>query len=164
MSSLAISLISLLCLVGGLLLGLWLQRRLPNHHLSKESQDSVKLGAGMVATMSALILGLLVSSAKNSFDNVSAAIAQSGDRFIQLDHVLAQYGPETRAVRDQLRNTIIERVQKIWGQGVSGDSGLRAVEKSKSLPDLQASLRTLTPQNEEQKAALSQATQIIAEI
>jgi len=54
----AISLITLLCLAAGFLLGMWLQQRLPDHHLSKESQDTVKLGSGMVATMSALILGL----------------------------------------------------------------------------------------------------------
>jgi L-cystine uptake protein TcyP (sodium:dicarboxylate symporter family) len=64
MSSLEISVVALLCLVLGFMLGMWLQYLLPEHHLSKESQDTVKLGAGMVATMSALILGLLVSSAK----------------------------------------------------------------------------------------------------
>jgi hypothetical protein len=164
MTSFAIGLLGLLCLVGGFLLGLWLQRRLPDHHLSKESHDTIKLGAGMVATMSALVLGLLVSSAKTSFDKVNDAMAQNGARIVQLDHLLAQYGPETRAVRDQLKNSVVERVQKIWGNGTLGDSGLHAVEKSTALLDLQASLRALTPQNDAQKSTLGQATQVITEI
>lgn len=156
MNSFEISLITLVCLTGGFLLGLWMQCRLPQHHLSKESQDTIKLGAGMVATMSALVLGLLVSSAKTSFDAMNFAIAQNGARIIQLDQLLAQYGPETRVVRDQLRNSVAERVQKIWGQTTPG-SGLQAVEKSTALPDLQASLRSLTPQNDLQKSVLNQA-------
>ena len=164
MSSFAISLIMLLCLAAGFLLGLWLQFRLPGHHLSKESQDTIKLGAGLVATMSALVLGLLVSSAKASFDAVNFAIAQNGARIIQLDHLLAQYGPETRAVRDQLKNSLAERVQKVWGQTTPDGSGLHAVEKSTAMLDLQASLRALTPQNELQKSGLNQALQITTEI
>ena len=78
MNCLATSLITLACLSVGLLLGVWLQYLLPDHHLSKESQDTVKLGTGMVATMSALVLGLLVSSAKSSFDTMNVAIAQNG--------------------------------------------------------------------------------------
>ena len=164
MSSFEIGLIILLCLAGGFLLGLWMQHRLPGHHLSKESQDTIKLGAGMVATMSALILGLLVSSAKNSFDAVNSAIAQNGARIIQLDHELAQYGPETRTVRDQLKNSVAERVQKIWGQTRPGSAGLLAVEKSTAMLDLQAGLRAMTPQTDRQKAALNQSLQISTEI
>jgi hypothetical protein len=165
MSSFEISLFVFLCLVAGFLLGMWLQFRLPDHHLSKESQDTVKLGAGMVATMSALILGLLVSSAKSSFDAVNVAIAQNGARIIQLDHLLAAYGPETRAVRDQLKKSVAERVQKIWGKSTTpGGSGLRAVEKSTAMLDLQTSLRALTPQNDLQKSVLNQSVQICNEI
>lgn len=65
MSSLEISMITLGCLVAGFFLGLGLQYLLPDHHLSKQSQDTIKLGVGIVATMSALVLGLLVSSAKS---------------------------------------------------------------------------------------------------
>jgi hypothetical protein len=164
MSSLAISLITLVCLASGFVLGLWLQYRLPGHHLSKESQDTIKLGAGMVATMSALVLGLLVSSAKSSFDTVNSSIAQNGARIIQLDHLLDQFGPETRAIRNQLKNSVTERVQKIWGETKAVGSGLKAVEKSTDILDLQARLHALTPQNDMQKSALNQSLQITVEI
>ena len=164
MNSLEISLITLVCLSGGFLVGKWLQYQLPDHHLSKESQDTIKLGTGMVATMSALVLGLLVSSAKNSFDTVNVAIAQNGARIIQLDHVLGEYGPETRAVREQLKNSVTERVAKVWSKSASGGNGLNAVEKSTSVLDVQTSLRALTPRNDQQKSTLNQALQICTEI
>lgn len=164
MSSFEISLVTLLCMGIGFGLGLWLQHRLPGHHLSKESQDTIKLGAGMVATMSALVLGLLVSSAKSSFDSVNNSIAQSGARIIQLDLLLSEYGPETRILRDQLKTSVMQRVATVWGKSSPADSGLKAVEKSTAMLDFQASLRALTPQTEQQKTLLSQSLQISAEM
>lgn len=160
MTSTAISLVILLCPTSGFLLGMWLQHRLPDHHLSKESQDTVKLGSGMVATMSALILGLLVSSAKNTFDAMNLAIAQNGARIIQLDHYLAEYGPETRPIRDQLKTSVAQQVDRVWHTSAAGGSGLRAVEKSTAMIDLQAGLRAVSPQTDEQKSSLSQIQQI----
>lgn len=165
MSSLEISFVTLLCLIGGVLLGMGLQHLLPDHHLSKESQDTVKLGAGMVATMSALVLGLLVSSAKSSFDGVNVSIAQSGVRIIRLDHLLAAYGPETRAVREQLKSLVSARLEAVWNKKpAAGESGLHAVEKSASILDFQASLQALTPQTELQQKLLVQSEQICDDI
>jgi len=164
MSSIQISLITLLCLTAGFLLGMWLQHRLPDHHLSKESQDTVKLGSGMVATMSALILGLLVSSAKNTFDTMNLAIAQNGARIIQLDHYLAEYGAESRPIRDQLKTSVAQQVDRVWHTSAAGGSGLRAVEKSTAMLDLQAGLHTLSPQTDAQKSTLSQIQQICSEM
>jgi hypothetical protein len=164
MINLEISLVVLLCLMAGFLLGLGLQHRLPDHHLSKESQDTIKLGASIVATMSALILGLLVSSAKTSFDHMNASIAQSGARLIQLDHLLAEYGPATRAIRDQLKNSIGGVVKDVWSSTTPRASGLKALEKTTIMLDLQSQLQTLTPQTEEQKSLLNQSQQIATAI
>src|SRR5262245_32663838 len=94
------------CIFSGALLGLLLQRLLPNHHLSKETQDIVKLSAGTIATLTAMVLGLLVSSAKNSFDTMNNGIVQSAARIILLDRDLASYGPETKAAREQLKRHV----------------------------------------------------------
>jgi hypothetical protein len=160
MSSLETSLIAFGCLVAGTVLGLWFQYLLPEHHLSKASQDTVKLGAGMVATMSALILGLLVSSAKSSFDAMNTSIALNGAKIIQLDHLLAEYGPETKPFRVALKQSIAERVEKIWGSG----GGMRVVEKSTAILDLQTQLNQLSPASDWQKSILAQARQISTEI
>ncbi len=68
MSSLAIGSIVFGCVFGGALFGIFLRSALPEHHLSAESKDAVKVGIGLIATMTALVLGLLVSTAKASFD------------------------------------------------------------------------------------------------
>jgi len=159
MSSLQISVITLACLVAGIGLGIGLQYLLPGHHLSPDSKDTVKLGSGMVATMSALILGLLVSSSKSSFDLVNVSIAENGARMIEMDHLLGEYGPETKALRDHLKQGLAERIEKIWSTGNHGPSGLRSVEKSTAMQDLQKQLSDLNPTNDFQRLIIAQARQ-----
>src|SRR5262252_3511282 len=114
MSSLSIGLISAGVIFAGSLLGIGLQRLLPDHHLNKETQDVVKLSAGTVATLTALVLGLLVSSAKSSFDSMSTGVVQGSAKFILLDRTLARYGPETKAAREQLKRVVAAGIEMIW--------------------------------------------------
>src|SRR5438874_9677227 len=99
LSSLTIGLISAACIFGGALLGLLLQGLLPLHHLRDNSKDTVKVVAGTIATLSALVLGLLVGSAKISFDATNTAIVQTGAKIILLGKVLAAYCLETTELR-----------------------------------------------------------------
>src|SRR5216683_772946 len=105
------ALIAFACIFGGALLGFILRTILPEHHLRDDSKDVVKLGAGLIATMAALVLGLLVSSAKTSFDEMNAGVTQSGAKIILLDRFLANYGPETKAAREQLRRTVAAGIE-----------------------------------------------------
>src|SRR5260370_19234525 len=100
MSSIAISMIVFACVFGGAVCGTLFRGALPQDHLSAESRDAVKLGMGLVATMAALVLGLLVSSAKSSYDTQSAEVTEMSAKVIFLDRVLAHYGPETKESRD----------------------------------------------------------------
>ena len=106
MSSTTISLIVFACVFGGALLGILLHAVLPQHHLSNETKDIVKLGMGLVGTMSALVLGLLVASAKGSYDAQSAELTQMSANIALLDRVLAHYGPETKETRDLVRGFV----------------------------------------------------------
>ena len=106
MSPLAISLIAYGCIIGGMVLGMFLRGALPEHHLSDESKDVMKLGIGMIATLAAVVLGLLIASAKGNFDTISSGLTQTGLKIISLDRIMAQYGPETKEVRDQLRRGV----------------------------------------------------------
>ncbi len=164
MSSLTIGLISAGCIFGGVLLGVLLQKVLPEHHLDTASKDTVKLGAGMLATLTALVLGLLVSSAKSSFDAMNAGIAQTGAKVILVDHILADYGPETKEVREQLRHTVASMIERIWPDKKSGSGGLRALESVDAAKTLQAKLRELTPKNDLQKSLLAQVSQISTDV
>ncbi|HEY1234692.1 MAG TPA: hypothetical protein VGH22_15040 [Candidatus Binatia bacterium] len=114
MSSITLSLIVFACVFGGAMLGLLLRAVLPQHHLSKETQDIVKLGMGLVGTMAALVLGLLVASAKGSYDAQSAEVTQLAANVALLDRVLARYGAETKEMRAFLRAAVIRGIDQMW--------------------------------------------------
>ena len=122
MSAIAIALIVLACVCTGAVLGNLLRNLLPNDDLSPGSQEAVKLGLGFVGTMCALVLGLLISSAKASYDAVNSEMTQMSARVIFLDRVLTLYGPETKDARDLLRITLVRTRDKLWPQ----DSGRRS--------------------------------------
>src|SRR5262249_25101258 len=92
------------------------------HHLSKEAQDMIKLAVGVIATSTALVLGLLVSSSKGQFDAMGSRLVQFGANVIILDNTLAEYGPEAKPVRDQLRPSLEGTRRRRWG-----GSGRRSV-------------------------------------
>ena len=164
MNSSTIGFISAGCIFGGVLLGMLLQKVLPEHHLDTPSKDTVKVGAGMLATLTALVLGLLVSSAKSSFDAMNAGIAQTGAKIILFDHILANYGPETKEAREQLRHTVASTIERIWPEKKGGVGGLRALESVDAAETMQAKLRELTPKNDVQKSLLAQASQISSDM
>ena len=89
MSSIAVSSMVFACVFGGAALGMSIRAILPQPHLSSESKDVVKLGMGLVGTLSALVLGLLIASAKGSYDAQSSELTQMSPRVVVLDRVLA---------------------------------------------------------------------------
>jgi hypothetical protein len=102
------------CVFGSAFVGMGLRRVLPEHHLSSESKDVVKLGIALIATMAALVLSLLLSSAKSSFDERNAELAQIASNIALLDRALAHYGPEARAVRQSLRGIVEAALAQVW--------------------------------------------------
>jgi hypothetical protein len=92
MTPVAIGCIIFACIFGGALVGMILRAALPEHHLSPDSKDVVKLGMGLIGTMTALVLGLLIASAKSSFDTQRNGVAQLAANVIVLDPELARYG------------------------------------------------------------------------
>src|SRR6267143_5585921 len=101
-------------LIGAVLLGRALRRLLPEEHLSGDSKDAVKLAMGLVATMSALVLGLLVSSAKGAYDTERSEVILMASKITFLGRVLDAYGPDAAGVRALLRNTVEEAIQQMW--------------------------------------------------
>jgi hypothetical protein len=156
----SIALISLTCIFGGVLFGMWLSNLLPDHHLSSESKDTVKLGAGIVATMAALVLGILVGSAKSSFDTITNGITEVGTKVIMLDRTLAQYGPESKDVRAGVLGTIETAVRHLWPEEKTGENHLKAMEKSTGTEDIQSAIKALSPKTEAQRQLQARAEQI----
>src|SRR5262245_23052381 len=112
MSPLVITAIVFGCIFGGSLLGMAARRKLPQEHLSGETKETVRLAAGIVGTMTAMLLGLLVASSKSSFDTQADGVAQIAGNVILLDRLLSHYGPEAQEVRATLRASVIDMIQR----------------------------------------------------
>jgi hypothetical protein len=164
MNSIALALFSLLCITGGAYLGFFLSRHLPRHHLDADSKDAIKMAWGIVATMSALVLSLLIASAKNSFDTINTEATQASAKVLVLDHVLSRYGPETGAAREQLHNSMVSVVDKIWPETMAATPTTDALEKSNGMENVQDRLNELVPATETQRALLAQARGITDEL
>lgn len=154
MSSIAISLIVFACVFGGAVFGSFLRGALPQHHLSADSKDVVKMGMGLVATMAALVLGLLVSSAKGFYDAQSAEVTGMSARIILLDRVLVHYGPETKEARDLLRGAVVESLDRIWPQERAQGSELVPSTGADALLD---KIQALSPKDDRQRTLQAQA-------
>jgi hypothetical protein len=114
MTPVAISILVFSCVFGGALVGLSLRSRLPEHHLTSDSRDVVKLGIGLIGTMAALVLGLLVSSAKGSYDTQRSELTQMSANIILLNRVLVHYGPEADGARKLLKQVAIGTLHQLW--------------------------------------------------
>ena len=154
-----VSLIVFACVFGGALFGMLLRSALPEHHLNDNSKAVVMLGMGLVATMSALVLGLLVASAKSSYDAQSDALTDMSAKVVLLDRVMAHYGPETKEARDLLSGTIAEILDRTWPKGRASSSELAAPSGSGEI--LMDKLQDLSPQDDRQRALQVQAWSIV---
>src|SRR5215831_13096330 len=153
MSAINASLVVFVCACGGALLGVCVRRLVPEGHLGSESKDVVKLGMGLVATTLALVLGLLIASAKSFYDTQVAEVTQLASNVVLLDRLLAHYGPEASEVRSALRAAALKQVTLLWPHDNStadyvdlgtqgGDMVLDHIEQLSPKDDKQRSLQT----------------------
>lgn len=146
--------------LGGLLAGMWLRNRLPGHHLSDESKESVKLAIGLIATMTALVLGLVTASAKGAFDALDTAVEQTASEAIALDRTLARYGPETSEIRQALQQALAHRIELTWPEDPSRPPVLDPSNALKTGETIADQLRSLSPQSDLQRALQPRAVEL----
>ncbi len=164
MSSITIASIAFACISGGALLGSYIRSYLPDHHLKDSALEIVKMGAGLIATLAALVLGLLVSSAKGTLDAMNAELTQEGAKIIMLDRVLASYGPETNEVRGQMRSAVVSAIDMIWPKDKKRQASMKTIETTSSIERIQDRLRGLSPHSDTQRQLKAQALQIAADL
>jgi hypothetical protein len=145
---------------GGALLGLWLRAKLPAHHVTDATKDTVKLGIGLVATMTALVLGLVTASAKNSFDAADTAVKHTAIDILTLDRVLARYGPETREIRAAMKKALGQKIEQMWPQERSQLPRFDPSDSTTSMEVLLDGVRRLTPTDEAQRRLQERAGDI----
>ena len=148
LSPMSISWIVFSCVFGGALLGMLLHAILPEHHLSSESKSALSLVMGLIGTMAALVLGLLVATAQGSYSTRSSEFTQMSANIILMDRILAHYGPETKEARELLRGAVTR-----WLQQGAFQSG--ASKGGEVLYDV---IQGLSPKNDAQRSLPSTAT------
>lgn len=161
MSSIAISSIVLACVFGGALFGMFLPTRLPEDHLSPKSTDLMKMGMGLLGTMSAMVLGLMFASAKNTYDTGKAELTALSAKLVLLDRVLAHYGPDAQGARNALREAVARALDQGWSDRSQPSSGPPAPRGGEVLYD---KIQNLSPANDQQRSVKSQALNIAIDL
>jgi hypothetical protein len=119
---------------------------------------------GLIATMAALVRGLAIATAKSSYDTQKAAIKNTATKVLLLDHMLANYGPETKETRDLLRRTIAFRLDAIWPEDRAQGAKLGAPEAVLAAHGIEARILQFSPHNDIQHWLQAQALQIASDI
>ena len=148
--------------LGGIVLGALLRTTLPQHHLSKDSQDVVRLGVGLIATIAALVLGLLIAAAKGSFDTQSGQVKQITADIILLDALLEQYGPEAQPIRVEMRSVIGPLADRLWHEKAA--DAARPFARDAKTESAYIAIQALSPRNDLQRSLQSRAAQISTDL
>lgn len=157
-----ISLLACLVMLVGALIGIVLRRWLPGQHLDEHAREIVRLGAGLVGTIAALVLGLLINSSSSFYEAQRNEVRQIASDLILLDDLLAQYGPEARPIRVKLRSATDLLIQRIWREhdtrsAVTYGPGTLGGE-------VYASMHALVADTQVKKALVAQALQLAVPI
>ena len=162
MSSVLNSAVLLASLVAMVLVGQSIRRHLPDDHLSGDSRDTVKLAMGLVATMTALLLGLLVSSAKGTYDTQRTEVIQMAGKVAFLDRVFTAYGPEAAEARSEFRDGVAYAVHRMWPDEAGAQAQLALNPTAGAR--IYAAIERLNPRDDAQRDLKVQATTVAADL
>jgi hypothetical protein len=161
LSPIGIAAISFALITAGAAGGMVLRRILPEHHLLGDSKDVIKLATALIATMSALVLALLFSSTRQSYERTSAAVSRMTADLVQLDRVLAEYGPEAAPLRTTLRAEVGPLIDSIWKE----DAAKRPAGEQKSHEQsVLYMIRELSPKNHAQASLQARALHLSTDL
>jgi Protein of unknown function (DUF4239) len=163
MSSTVAFLASLVSILIGAAAGMVLKRSLPESLLEGGSKEAIRLGAGFLATLSALVIGLMIASAKNTYDTQNTNIRQLGTNAVLVDEMLTKYGPEAAPARTLLRETIPTATARIWQENIAGKIGSTFVVSGTGERFYDA-IEGLKPGNAEQTSLKSRIIQITTDM
>jgi hypothetical protein len=150
--------------LGGALFGLWLRARLPREHLADESKETIRLAMGLIATMTALVLGLVIASAKRSFDEQDSAVKRCAADLLALDRVLARYGSETLDIRVSIRELVVRRVDRTWPPDGSERVDVETGEETPALDAVMDRIESLPARSQLQHSLQSQGLALGGEL
>ena len=144
-----IGLISLAAIFGGVLIGRFVARRLPGHHLTSETQSVVTVSVAVIGTLSALVLGLMITSANSSFSARADEVRELSLQLIRMDRNLRRYGPEAEDARAKLHTWGIAKTQQLFPE--KGQAAPSSQTTVVMLEGVQDAVLALTPKDARQK-------------
>jgi hypothetical protein len=137
------------------LLGLAIQRRLPERHMSTGSKEMIGAILGLLSLLLALVLGTLIGSAYTFFAAQKADVETLCARSLELDLAFRQYGPETRPLRQALRGSLQEAYQAVWGDSAAYQQHFELKNYMSKFESWNETLASLNPRNSAQTQLLS---------
>ena len=160
MSSLTIACVMFGCVVVSTLAAMTIARRLPEHHLSNESRDVVKLGLGVIGTLTALVLGLLVAATKGTYDAQSGTVKELAAQMAVLDRVLARYGPEAGEARGHLRSLAQSVLDQVWPHDTATPIDFSGGQSKQAGEAFYDAVAALEPKTDSQRLLKSRAQEM----
>ena len=162
MNTSLLSLVVFGCVFGAGYLATRLRAAMPAHHLSADTKDTVKLAMGLVATMTALVLGLLVASAKGNYDAEKSSVTAMSAKFVVLDRILAHYGPEAKPSRDLLHKSVEKLIARLWPDKKSEPVQIDPTRSSGEA--LYDAMQALAPKDDSQRLLKSEALGVAVDL
>ena len=160
MNTITTSLLVAACIFAGGLTGMYLNRLLPERHLTRETHDVIKLGIGMLSVLASLVLGLLIATAKTTYDSTDRAIRSYAAELSLLTETLRDYGGDASAPHDLLRSYTERLLQDGWPKGGERPAMLEDEEARLLLEHVREAIRALKPIDDGQMTLQSQAVDI----
>jgi hypothetical protein len=160
LTALAISGLIFACTFGAAILGMVLRSKLPDDHLDEDSQDVIKLVMGLVATMAALVLGLLIASANSSYQTQNDELQQLSASIIELDGLLVHYGPEASQSRQILREVVAAGAEKFLPKDGAAPKRPAPPERPAAAGAFYESIAQLSPATDVQRFIQTRAIEI----
>jgi hypothetical protein len=149
--------------VAGVILGMVLRARIPAAKLGHDTKEVIRLGAGLLATLAAVVISLMIASAKSSYDTQDAHFRQFAAYLVEADQLLAQYGPEAMPVRQLMRQNVPAAMERILSEKATSLQNT-AFTASSLAEQLHAAVEALAPVNDAQRSLKPRITAAINDL
>lgn len=157
-----ISILVFVCVCGSAAAGLWFV--LPERHLNNETKEVVRLGTGLIGTIAALVLGLLISAAQTNFDRINDELQENAAGMVMLDRALAEYGPESKDARELLKASYAKRVEMLFSDKAREQARVDGRHARTREMSLDTKIRSMAASDPYHEGLQSHALDILAEI
>lgn len=153
----------ILCVVfGSAMLGMVISRRMPAHHLSAEAKATVSVSIAVVGTMTALVIGFLISNANTAFNARNATVSLLSSNISQLDALLRRYGPETESIRENLQHFAAMKFEDLFADDPAGKPKVDNLVTAKVFDKVEDQIVALKPADDRQKWLSGEALRLAA--